>query len=288
MRKKYFFSIFLSILCTFHINTIINKLIPDCISFGIGSTLPFYVSIFGTDRMANLTKKTLASQKVVDIIQETLGKDKHVFEKIYVGDKDMVFSGYVPNNKTVVFSPAFVDSLVKYKDSGRDTIRHEYSHAIRYSTEKIRFLCLIVPFITYKIMELVINKCKEKYGNSKMFSEYIAKIPSWVKSIIIGLALYLINQHIITAYTRYEEYMTDRTADKIFGGTHVCRYGVAFYDNKKDLIVGLAKKFFLPVFFWNHSEIIEDSKNRRLLQECIDFLSEQNAENQSQSTIDTL
>lgn len=257
MKKKSLIIIFLFIIWTSHIHTTISKFLTDCIPFAIGSALPFYVAIFGTDLIANLTNKTPAPQQALDIIQETLGQNRQMFEKVYVGNKDMVFGGYVPNHKTVIFGPQFVDNLINYNHPlDRAVIRHEYCHAIRYSTEKIRLLCLIVPFITYKIMELVINKCTGKYGHNKIFSKYIAKIPSWVKSIIIGLSLCLINQHLITAYARYEEYMTDRTADKIFGGRHNCCYSLTpYHNNKIDFILELTKKFFLPAFFWHHPTI---------------------------------
>lgn len=227
-----------------------SNFFADSIAFAIGSALPLYVGIFGTDLIANVTKKTLASEQVLNGVQKALGKYSNVFETVYIGNSDMNFGAYVPDRKTLVLSPNHEKAVAD--GQRKETLQHECAHSIRHSAEKIRFLALTIPFITYKIMHVIINKYGKKYLSNTIYSKYFSKLPSWIKRIVTGLILCWINQHIVASYARYEEYMTDRTADTVFGGIHHCCYSYISFINTKQFFLELAKMFFLPGLFWHH------------------------------------
>jgi hypothetical protein len=121
-------------------------------------------------------------------------------------------------------------------------LQHENGHAKRYAGEKIRLLCFAVPVLTYfgckKLYALLQNRFPK-------IRKIISNLSPGVRNVCAGLCLFMINQHLITAFCRYEEHMADTHIDKEI--LDIC--GPCGGNHRTDSWV---QKILFPIVYWRH------------------------------------
>jgi hypothetical protein len=211
----------------------------------MGTFFPWTIGFHGPSIIAGINKYKPASQQLLNHIKNIFSLSLRRFESVYVGNMHF-FGAYVADYKTLLLRKQYDEdpSLLTLS-----LLEHEYAHSVRYSTEKIRLACIIVPLITYFGIQFVCEKLsKSKNSRIRAICERVNRWSPLFKSLLFGFGLFLLNQHILAAFARWEECMTDRTADMLFNNPH----NHAYSSKNPESILEILRIILLPGFFWNH------------------------------------